>query len=206
MFEVRNRKNHDATNAGEASLCLKAGVNRITIRWRRSMLPKDFREPEVIIEESSRDEWTPLRGLITGSLACLVVTAIISAGWCTVAYRLPEATVCHLRDGARESMGPILGGAVVGFVSAWILFAVMHRFSHMVGGLCPYVVILMVTLIVLSKQAVLVVYGVKLPTGFVDGWEWMKPLTVLTSNLGTWIALFLAYIMFKDGESVSDMF
>ena len=71
----------------------------------------------------------------------------------------PEATVCHLRDGARESMGPILAGAVVGFVSAWILFAVMHRFSHMVGGLCPYVVILMVTLIVLSKQAVLVVYG-----------------------------------------------
>ena len=170
------------------------------------MLPEDFREPEVIIEECRRDEWTPLRGLITGGLACLVVTAIISAGWCMVAYRLPEATVCHLRDGARESMGPILGGAVVGFVSAWILFAVMHRFSHMVGGLCPYVVILMVALIVLSKQAVLVVYGVKLPTGFVDGWEWMKPLTILTSNLGTWIALFLAYIMFKDGESVSDMF
>ncbi len=152
------------------------------------------------------DEWTPLHGILSGTTACVVVSAILAAGFCTIAYYNPLATIAQVTDGVRESLGSIIIGSLVGFVMAWILFAVMHRVSQLVGGLCPVIVLVMAILIVVAKQLVLVAYGADTNHGFVQGWAWMKPATFLTSNLGIWLGLIAAIAIFKEGMSLSELF
>ena len=151
-------------------------------------------------------EWTPARGLLKGTIACLMAAVVPGVGWCAAAWHVPEATVVHLHEDAKVMLFLVVIGALVGFASAWILFAVMHRFSQMVGGLCPVSVVVVVILIVLAKQIVLATHGVKLPSGSVIGWSWLEPVTVLKSNLGTWMGIAAAVYLFKDGASLTELF
>ena len=153
-----------------------------------------------------RDAWTPARGLAKGSSACLLAALVLGAAWCAVARRVPEATVAYLHEDAKVTLFLVFIGALVGFVASWILFAVMHRTSHMVGGLCPLIVAAFVVLIVLAKQLVLVRQGVKLPSGLVIGWAWLEPVNVLKSNLGTWLGIVVAVHLFREGDSIVDLF
>jgi hypothetical protein len=151
-------------------------------------------------------EWTPLLGAIRGTMACGAASVVLAGLWYVVARYLPESSVAHLRDGVQESMGPLLITGRLGFVSAWVLFAVVHRASGLVGGICPVIVAFFVIVLTLVKQLVLVKYGVKLPSGFVDGWTWMEPVRVLKANIATWLGLILAIAVFRKGESITDLF
>ncbi len=139
-------------------------------------------------------------------MACLVPTAIIGAGWCAFAWRVPEAAVTHLRDSVHESLGPVLLGLVFAFGLTWLLFVVMHRVSNMNGGWCPVIVVALVLLVIVAKQMVLAASGVRLPRELDIGWGWLHPFAIAKANVGAWLGIIAAVAMFRSGESFVDMF
>ena len=173
---------------------------------------QDTQEPDTQTETRStlrrhdEVEWTPLLGTIRGTMAAGVASLVLAIGWWTLARRLPDSSVTYLHDEFWASVGPFFMTALTGLVSAWILFAVVHRVAGMVGGPCPVIVAFFVLLLALVKQLVLVEQGVHMPSGLVQGWVWLQPVTFLKSNLGVWAGLILAIAMFRKGDSFVDLF
>ncbi len=172
-----------------------------------SRTPTPQMEDERESRAASTGGWTPQRGLVRGSAACLIAGAILGGAWCALAWRRPDVVVSYTYDDV-EIMA-IMGAlsAIVTFMCCWILFAVMHHYSQMAGGLCPVIVIGIMAGIIVAKQlTVAATPGVDLPDGPVVGGAWLAPKMFVMSNLGAWIGLAVGVYACKDGESPLELF
>lgn len=170
------------------------------------------RPPQVIIEEDddgpAPGEWTPGRGLTRGAVAALVVGAAIGVLWCMLAWHRPDVTVVYKHE---EGSVPLMMGAAMAlltFLFSWWLFAAVHHFAQMVGGLCPVIVVVALLLLVIAKQiTVASTAGVDTMDGvWVKGGAWLEPARFFSSNIGAWIGIAMGVIVFREGDSILDIF
>lgn len=162
--------------------------------------------PGATIPSRTGRDWSPRRALARGALICLIPGSILAAGMCFAAAKVPEMAVCHAHDNVQVAVIIGMGNALVGFVAAWILYFVMHRASAMVGLGCTLVVVAFVVLMLIAKQAVVAKVGVSLPNKTVIGWEWLRPVRFFTSNIGAWIGIAGAVHLFREGDSITELF
>lgn len=163
-------------------------------------------EPIIESADSNPKEWTPARGLTQGMIACLITGTIMATGWIALSLKFPSAMIFHVRDEVKVMI--VLGfvGIIIGFVMSWILFTVMHRVSKMVSWPCTVGVIATVLLLILARQIALAIGDAQVPELDVTGWSWLTPRRILISNVGQWIGLTGAVYLFREGESLVDLF
>lgn len=166
--------------------------------------------PKPIIEtcddDRGRPEWTPFKGLINGSIACAVAGAAIGTGWYALASSRPDITVSYLHEDVKVTLFLGVICAMCGFACAWIMFAVMHRFSQMVSPLATVAVAVFVILLAMAKQIAVAKSGFQLPETTIAGWQWLAPALFFKSNIGTWAGLAVAIWMFREGDSITEIF
>lgn len=176
--------------------------------WANAMIDPRSPDFEPIIETKETDpkEWTPARGLTNGMIACLIAGTIMGAGWIALSLKFPSVMVFHVRDEVKVMF--VLGcvGIILGFVMSWILFTVMHRTSKMISWPCTAGVIATVLLIILARQIALAIGDAQVPELDVTGWAWLTPRRILISNVGQWIGLTGAVYLFREGESLVELF
>ncbi|HRX85702.1 MAG TPA: hypothetical protein P5572_11855 [Phycisphaerae bacterium] len=169
--------------------------------------------PEVIIETDDDDapapgEWTPARGMRRGALAALLVGAVLGGLWCLLAWQRPDLVVGYKHE--EFSVMAIMGAAsaLLAFLFMWLLFASVHHTAQMVGGLCPVIVVVTMLAMVVAKQlTVAATPGVDTLDGvWVKGAEWLAPGRFLVSNVGVWVGIVLGVVVFREGDSILDLF
>ncbi|MCB9850372.1 MAG: hypothetical protein H6817_06670 [Phycisphaerales bacterium] len=166
-------------------------------------------EVEIILaDDSDSGDWTPARGLRTGTIATLAVALLLGAGWCYLAWKRPDVAVTYSHeDGSVTGIMGAVGGMIAFFI-CWVLFATMHRASRMVSVPCTVVVVVIVLLMLVAKQlTVAATPGVDTLDGvMVSGKAWFEPSRFITSNVGVWFAIALAVYVFRDGDSIMVVF
>ncbi|NOX58383.1 MAG: hypothetical protein GXP29_05920 [Planctomycetes bacterium] len=156
--------------------------------------------------ERAPREWTPAQGLLKGMAGCLIVGALIGAGWSMLTCKRPDALLFYVHEEPKVMLVLATIGALFGFGAAWILFACMHRLSRMVGRPCVAGVVIAMLLIVTARQIVVAVTGVSIDELNVTGWQWLAPRRFFISNVGVWVGMLTAIYLFHEGESFIDLF
>lgn len=163
--------------------------------------------PGATVPRASRDrDWSPARALIRGTAISIIPAAALAAVYGYAASRIPEATLFHMTDSVQASLFILLGNMLVAFAASWLLFAVMHRTSEIIGLWATVAVVALTLLIVAVKQIVVAAKGVNLPSGIISGWAVLSPWMFLKTNLGAWIGLIASIHLFHEGESITEIF
>jgi hypothetical protein len=170
----------------------------------------DPRSPEFepIIETADRGpkEWTPQRGLVNGTVACLIVAAVMTTGWTALTFKAPIALIFHVCDDPKATFFLAVIGVLIGFVVTWILFACMHKASGMVSPHCTIGVVMVALLMILARQIAIASFGVTVADLNVSDWEWLSLRRIVISNIGMWIGIAGATYLFHEGDSFVEMF
>jgi len=156
------------------------------------------------LQDNQKNDWTPASGFVKG-LTCSSVTALVMAGaLCIVTGIWPACTTMVWVESIISTL--VLGAwnAVVGFFIACILFAVIHKYSGQVARWCNYSVVILSFLVIAAKHLVLVKVGVPGGLHDMEGWAWMNPINVVLTNLGAWVGICIAVVMFKNGDTLRD--
>ncbi len=165
----------------------------------------DF-EPVIETDEDNPREWTPQRGLINGLIASIIAATIMTVGWTALTRISPLSMIFHVCDDAQSTFILAVIGIVIGFVMTWILFICMHRVSRMVSRPCTIGVVVLVLLMILARQIAIAAFDIKIDGLDVSGWEWMGLRRIIVSNVGLWVGIGGATYLFREGESIVDMF
>lgn len=167
----------------------------------------DFK-PVIETEEATPKEWTPVRGLRNGLVGCLIAGSLMGAAWIGLTLKIPNVAIFHIPENAsvKAAVGFFFGGVVIGFVMTWVLFVCMHRVSRMIGWQCTLGVVAVVLLIIVARQMVMAITGVRVDGLDVTGWAWLAPRRFVICNASICVGLAGATYLFREGESWVDMF
>ncbi|GJM24140.1 MAG: hypothetical protein DHS20C16_05550 [Phycisphaerae bacterium] len=163
-------------------------------------------EPVIETAENEPKEWTPQRGLINGTIACLIAAAVMTTGWTALTCKAPMALIFHVCDDPKANFFLAIIGILIGFIITWILFTCMHKTSRMISRQCTIGVIIVALLMIIARQIAIASFGVTIADLEVSGWEWMGLRRIIISNVGMWIGIAGAVYLFREGDSFVEMF
>jgi hypothetical protein len=139
-------------------------------------------------DHRERDNWTPGRGLLRGTIFGLFATLVIILLLAPVAVYFPYVLI----------MWPLR--CAIAFVVAWILFSVVQRAAGMTGIPVTAAVLALVVLVLVSHHVIFAINGVPTRSGSATGMVWLHPLTLFLQNVAPLVAVGLCAAFRHRGD------
>jgi hypothetical protein len=137
------------------------------------------------------DVWTPMRGIVRGSLAGMLAALVLATGAGLLTWYAPRVAVWEwVRVGAA-------------FVTMYILFAVVHRAAGMTGWACSAIVVVLTLAVAFSQHGVFAARGVMIHEGMVVGLQWASLSGLLASDFWLYVGLILGVLLWHNGAEAS---
>lgn len=147
-------------------------------------------EPTGWAPESQDADWAPARGLGRGAAYGFVAAVILAGALVPAAKWVPLLLLdAYLR-------------VAVAFMITWILAATVQRGAGMVGWPCTGLAVGYAGLVLLSNHVVFAVCGVLTRGGFIAGWVWLAPGTLLGTNLLALVGVGFAAALCHRGSDI----
>ena len=158
-----------------------------------------------IPETSDPADAAAARALRKGFICTAVIAFVLGLLMSWLCGFMPQLVIVKLHDDVQAAVVILAMNGIFGAAVAYILLAVMHRTSQMIGLPSTVIVILLSAVTMTIKHLVMAVMGVDASPDFPKGWEWMAPAFIAKANIGAWVGILLTSYFFREGESITEL-